>query len=293
MLDQIRYFQAVVRLNSFSEAAEECHISQSAISQQIKALEQALGVQLLNRKNRRFSVTPAGEHFYRKSLILTADYDRLVRETMRLARQDTQTLRVGYLKCYGGDALRSAVAAFTAAHPEVKVELLGGNHEDLYQAIEEGRIDLTMNDQRRMFSDAYVNFSLGYRPCGAELAVRNPMAALSAVSVEEMKNTPCVLVCSKEQQRTEAEYFRGICGIQSELLFAENLEEARLMVVQNNGFLPVDDGPDRFGNTIVRLDLLRGDQPMTRHYCVFWRKENASPLADEFASLLKAEFDRL
>ena len=39
MLRQIKYFQAIVRNNSFSEAAEECHISQSAISQQIKVLE--------------------------------------------------------------------------------------------------------------------------------------------------------------------------------------------------------------------------------------------------------------
>lgn len=54
MLQQIKYFQAVVQNNSFSEAAEECHISQSAISQQIKALEQALGFPLLERKNRRF-----------------------------------------------------------------------------------------------------------------------------------------------------------------------------------------------------------------------------------------------
>lgn len=50
MLRQLRYFQSVVRNNSFSEAAEECHISQSAISQQIQALERDLGFQLLERK---------------------------------------------------------------------------------------------------------------------------------------------------------------------------------------------------------------------------------------------------
>lgn len=65
MIRQIRYFQAVVRNNSFSEAAEECHISQSAISQQVQALERELGFHLLERKNRRFSLTPAGEHFYK------------------------------------------------------------------------------------------------------------------------------------------------------------------------------------------------------------------------------------
>lgn len=85
MLKQIRYFQAVVRNNSFSEAAEECYISQSAISQQIQALEHDLGFQLLERKNRKFILTPAGEHFYRKSLILVADYEQLCREAARIA----------------------------------------------------------------------------------------------------------------------------------------------------------------------------------------------------------------
>lgn len=68
MLKQIKYFQTVVRCGSFTEAAQELYISQSAISQQIQALEQELGVKLLERGNRKFTVTPAGEHFYKKVL---------------------------------------------------------------------------------------------------------------------------------------------------------------------------------------------------------------------------------
>lgn len=83
MLRQIQYFQAVVRNNSFSRAAEECHISQSAISQQVQALERELGFLLLERKNRTFSLTPAGAYFYQKSLILVADYERICREAGR------------------------------------------------------------------------------------------------------------------------------------------------------------------------------------------------------------------
>ena len=55
MLKQLKYFQSVVRLNSFSEAAEENFISQSAISQQVQALERELGFRLLERKNRSFT----------------------------------------------------------------------------------------------------------------------------------------------------------------------------------------------------------------------------------------------
>ena len=88
MIKQIKYFQAVVRCNSFTEAAEECFISQSAISQQIQALENELGVKLLNRENRKISLTPAGEHFYRKSLVLIADFERMCNETVRIAKRD-------------------------------------------------------------------------------------------------------------------------------------------------------------------------------------------------------------
>lgn len=68
LLRQIKYFQAVIRLGSFSEAAYECNISQSAISQQIQALERELGFPLLQRKGRKFELTPAGEFFYKKVL---------------------------------------------------------------------------------------------------------------------------------------------------------------------------------------------------------------------------------
>ncbi len=64
MLKQIKCFHAVVRAGSFSEAAEQCYISQSAISQQVQALERELGVKLLKRENRHFSLTPAGGRIY-------------------------------------------------------------------------------------------------------------------------------------------------------------------------------------------------------------------------------------
>ena len=79
MMKQMKYFQAVVRCKSFTKAAEECFISQSAISQQIRALENELGVKLLIRRNRSFSLTPAGEYFYQKSLVLISDYERICR----------------------------------------------------------------------------------------------------------------------------------------------------------------------------------------------------------------------
>lgn len=102
MLKQLKYFQSVVRLGSFSAAAEENFISQSAISQQVQSLERDLGFALLVRKNRSFSLTPAGEYFYRKSLLLTADCDRMCAEAAKIAKGEAANLKIVYLRTYAG-----------------------------------------------------------------------------------------------------------------------------------------------------------------------------------------------
>lgn len=290
MLNQIRYFQAVVRCGSFTEAAEECHISQSAISQQIKALEQELGVELLVRMNRKFALTPAGEHFYNKSLVLVADYDRLVQETIRIDRKDHPELRIGYLQSYAGGAIQTAIAHFSEKYPDAVISVLRGSHEDLYDALRSERVDLVMSDQRRAFSEEYVNLSLAYENCAVEIAARNPISALEKVSPEDLKNTPCILIASGNQQKTEQEYYTDFFGFHGDFLFAGNMDEARLMVVQNNGFMPVDTSPEFIGNATVRIPLCRRERQITRHYCAFWKTDNSGYYVESFAEMLKAVF---
>ncbi len=292
MLRQIHYFQSVVRLNSFSEAAEECHISQSAISQQVQALERELGFPLLERKNRRFTLTPAGEHFYRKSLLLLADWERLCRESEAIAKQDAARLSIGYLKSYGGQELHLAIADFSAQHPEVGLDITPGNHEDLFQLLISGRADLLLSDQRRAFSDGYHNVILSASPCFIEISTRSPISGLDRIQAGELKNTPCILAASQGQRESETDYYRDIVGFAGEFLYAENLEEARLMVVGGRGFLPVEGGqvPGLYAQSIRRVPLYRDDSPMTRNYCAFWRKGNPNPHVDEFAQVLRSKF---
>ena len=225
MIKQIKYFQAVVRCKSFTEAAEECFISQSAISQQIQALEQELGVKLLNRGNRKFSLTPAGEYFYRKSLVLIVDFERIRNETVRIANKDRAELHIGYLKCYSGQEFRMAVADYSQRYPDVSIQIINGNHEDLYTALRNGEVDLILSDQRRAFSDEYVNFILASSKCYIEIAAWNPIASLECVETEELKNIPCILVASPGQQDTEQTYYREVLGIQSDFQFAENIQD--------------------------------------------------------------------
>ena len=84
LLRQLKYFVTIVDCNSFTEAAEKCFISQSAISQQIAALEEDLGVKLIKRENRKFTLTQAGEYFYQQSKAVLERLDEIKRETARL-----------------------------------------------------------------------------------------------------------------------------------------------------------------------------------------------------------------
>lgn len=291
MLKQLKYFQSVVRLNSFSKAAEENYISQSAISQQIQALERELGFRLLERRNRSFRLTPAGEYFYHKSLLLTADYEHMCGEASRIARGDQAALRIGYLRGYSGGEFQQALALFSEKYPEVAVSVEYGNHEELYSMLRAEQADIVMNDQRRAFSDEYVNLLLTTRESSIEISALSPLAQLTSVTPEELKNFPCILISSQGQRENEQEYYRSVVGINSEILFAENQEEARLMVIGRKGFLPVEGGASAPGaGSVVRIPLMRGNEPIRRNYCAFWKKGNSGYYVEEFAELLKAQF---
>lgn len=271
MIRQIKYFQAVIRNNSFSAAAEECHISQSAISQQIQALERELGFALLERKNRKFTLTPSGEYFYKKSLVLIADYERMCSEAARLSDADKAALKIGYLRSYGGQEFHLALEEFSAKYPDVPVKIEYGNHEELYELLRTGAADLVFNDQRRAFSDEYVNLILTVGNEYIEISSRNPVAALPSVTPQDLKNIPCILVSSQRQRETEQDYYQGVVGFQGEFLYADNLEAARLMVIGGQGFMPAEGvrAAEQSASSIARIPLFRGNSQIRRNYCAF------------------------
>ena len=282
----------MVNTGSFSEAAAECHISQSAVSQQIKALEDELGVELLSRHNRTFSMTPAGELFYRKATVLRSDLEQLKKEVRRAASSRRESLRIGYLRCYGGTEFQDAAALFAESHPGVDLEIIGGNHEELYDALRREDVDLVLNDQRRAFSNDYVNFELVKSHCYIEIASHLPLANLKKLDVSDLKNTTCILVAGRDQQQNESAYYRDIVGFTGDHVFAETLPDARILVASGRGFFPVEGIREDvyYDSSISRIPLHKRDQPVLRNYCAFWKKENTNSYILEFATILKSQF---
>lgn len=292
LLRQMEYLQAVVECGNFYTAAEKCHVSQSAISQQIKKLEEELDVKLLDRHNRTFTLTAAGEHFYRKSLIIKNDIEQLVRETKRLDSDDTFAIRLGCYKGYHGNEFSNAIAKFSEKYPKIKVEIMIGSHEELYHAMEDSRIDLALNDQRRAFSGAYNNVILSTSHTYIEISARNPLSHLAQIEVDELKNTPCILVITPESKQEEQAYYDSIIGLHGDFLFADSLQEARLMIITGQGYMPVDviNEQEWFDSAVKRIPLTRKKESVTKTYCAFWRKENSGYYIEEFAQILKKEF---
>lgn len=185
---QILYFQSVVRNNSFSEAAEECHISQSAISQQIKALEKELGFLLLERKNRKFVLTPAGEHFYKKSLVLVADYEQICHESARIARGEDAVLKIGFLRSYSSPEFRQALEEFSARYPGISVRLLYGNHEELFTLLRTGRSRPGAERPAPGFLRRVRQPDSDHQPAVYRAVRPQSRGALPSVTVQELKN---------------------------------------------------------------------------------------------------------
>ena len=292
LLRQIEYLQAVVECGNFYTAAEKCYVSQSAISQQIKKLEDELGVRLLDRHNRTFTLTPAGEHFYRKSLIIRSDIEQLVRETKRFEANAVFTLRLGCYKGYHGSEFSNAVSLFSEKYPKINVQVTIGSHEELYHAMECGEVDLALNDQRRAFSGAYNNMVLSESRTYIEISDRNPLSRLERIDVTELKNTPCIIVISSGRRQEEQKYYDEIVGLHGDFLFADSLQEARLMIITGQGYMPLDviGEQEWFDSAVKRILLTRNGEPVTKTYYAFWKKDNSGYYIEDFAGMLKAEF---
>lgn len=137
-------------------------------------MERELGFPLLDRKNRKFELTSAGDFFYKKSLVLVADYEQIIRETSALAGGEPECLKIGFLRCYSGQEFHLALEEFAGKYPDIPVEVFYGNHDELYHMLVNNEVDLAFNDQRRAFSDEFVNMVLVSSVTHIEILCKKP-----------------------------------------------------------------------------------------------------------------------
>ena len=104
-------------------------------------------------------------------------------------------------------------------------------------------MDIIINDQRRALSEEYMNHFLYRSSCYIEVSDKSLLHELKEVTFEDLKQIPCILISSKNQQDIEQEYYGNTLGFGGNFIFAENIDEARILVGANKGFLPIASTP--------------------------------------------------
>ncbi|WP_148863691.1 LysR family transcriptional regulator [Marinobacter fonticola] len=140
--DVLRTFVAIAETASFSRAAKQVFRTTSAVSMQIKRLEDMLGKQLFVREARRASLTPEGETLLRYSRRLLKLNEEAVSEFLRPCLSGT--VKFGTPDDIGTRILPSVLADFARSHPAVQVDVVVGNSQSMMERIESGEIDLAL-----------------------------------------------------------------------------------------------------------------------------------------------------
>jgi DNA-binding transcriptional LysR family regulator len=141
-LRHLRDFVAVADELSFTRAAKKLHVAQPSLTQQIKLLEQELGVRLLNRIKGRVSLTEAGKVFLADSRRVIALSEDSVRAVQHFNRSETKQLKIGYVASLHYHLLPATLAAFQRAYPEVALNLFDMTAAQQLEALEADKIDL-------------------------------------------------------------------------------------------------------------------------------------------------------
>ncbi len=120
-MHQLRYVVAVARTGNFSRAAEQCHVSQPSLSQQIQKLEDELGERLFDRLKREAKVTSAGEAFLRRAVKILEEVDAAKREATDARDLLRGTLTIGVLPTIAPYLLPGVMARFTEKFPGMEI----------------------------------------------------------------------------------------------------------------------------------------------------------------------------
>ena len=153
---RIHVFRTVARHLNFSRAAEELLLTQPAVTQQIKALEDELGVPLFDRGGGRIQLTAGG-----KALLPFAEKMKALSDEAVAAVTGTQgelggRLAVGASQTIGQYLLPNLIAAFRKSYPKVRVTAESGNTDAMLEALVVGRIDLALIEGPEQRKDVHI-----------------------------------------------------------------------------------------------------------------------------------------
>ncbi|OBK22855.1 LysR family transcriptional regulator [Mycobacterium asiaticum] len=235
-LQQLRYVLAVAETGSFTRAADSLFVVQSALSQQVRKLEDELGIPVFNRTTRSVSLTPAGEALLPLLRQVIAGVDQIAIDAQALRGTVAGRLTVGMMEIPSESLDVSALmATFHERYPDVIVTLRSGGSDLLVQATRDRKLDAAIvgsnigrsTDQlcfEHLFSESLV----------AVLPVGHPLAIRRSVSLSELAALPFIDFPPGYGLRRETD--RGFADVRRRVAFeVTRVDEVIHFVCQNLG----------------------------------------------------------
>lgn len=203
-LRQLRAFVAVARAASFTRAAERLHLSQPALTVQVRELESALGARLLDRNTRQVKLTDAGRELLPTLERVLADLDGVTQSSRALAAGERGRVRVAALPSISATRLPAAIARLRERYPAIRVELRDTVAQKILALVAAEEVDFGIGS----FEGAGRGFEM--RPLGSDrLALvcpkGHPLDRRRNVAVKDLADWPLVLMDSMSSVRAHVQ----------------------------------------------------------------------------------------
>lgn len=236
-INQLKYFIAMAEYKSFTKAANQYYISQTAITQQIRALEEHMEVQLIDRTRRPISLTPAGNVFLHEAKAILERLNMAVGKVRDASTGLVGTLRIGYTKGYERSNLSNILRSFHLDFPNILITCYRCDTDMLAAGLFNDDYDIIFTwDSTNILKEEGIEYKLmELAPLVVALYAGHPFAQRNSLSRKELKNeTILYMTPSGTGESFGDNHFIELyrqAGYQPNILFRSNDIESILMMV--------------------------------------------------------------
>ena len=290
-MHQLRYVVAVARAGNFSRAAEQCHVAQPSLSQQIQKLEDELGERLFDRMKREARLTAHGETFLRRAVKILEEVDAAKREATDAQNLLRGTLTVGVLPTIAPYLLPGVMAEFVERFPGVEVIVQEDTTARLLKLAHGYEIDLALashpiRDERLAVRELSVEELLLALPPG------HPLTRKRTVALTDLEGERLIVM---KEGHCLGDQVLGFCDrgdVKPKISFrSAQLETIQAMVASGLGIslLPaMATRGTREGMPEYRL--LQSPRPQRKIVAVWPKQRPPGRAASEFLKVVTAQF---
>lgn len=197
---QLRAFVAVAQSGSFTRAAGSLHLSQPALTVQIRTLEEVLGVKLFDRNTRSVSLTRSGRELLPALGRILRDLDGVLAETRQLSTMQRGSVRLAVLPSFASGVLPEIIAAFRRRHPDIGFSIRDVIASGVAELVGNGEADLGLIGGAVSGPDLEVLLQ-GSDRMHAVYPQDHPLARLKAIGVEDLVRHPLILMAAATSVR--------------------------------------------------------------------------------------------